>query len=406
MSIASIDLTETTLPTLPSDLEDYKLIAPQTVRGGGEQDLLIIRRPQFLSEKTESEKLLLAAWDTWWYNTLWGKDTTKSRPRWNSSCRTGTIWSYYGEAALLTNGHPYVYCYNCGLILQHPNVNSCGTKHLASHQKSLRCNKTEIPIHEQTVEARPLPKKHLRNQSSTFFSPQAYEEKLVQLVIDHNWSFRTVERRSFQQFVRFLQPNAVITSRYKFRQLFKDQFRAAEAAILQDLGSTTKLSIALDAWTSGNHLSFLAVKGYYINNAWQLREKLLEFIPVRGRHSGLSMAKEVLQLLKSAGIIKRLLAITCDNASNNSTLSQTLESKLQEEGCSWSSRENTIPCLAHVINLVVQDIIYHLKLSASPDDEQQQSFKRQHVKDIQAGMSVPNSLKKVSYIYHVLLTHY
>jgi hypothetical protein len=59
----------------------------------------------------------------------------------------------------------------------------------------------------------------------------------------------------------------VIINRYKFGQLFEKQFTEAAAALLHDLGTNTKISIALDAWTSNNHLSFLAVKGYYINNS-------------------------------------------------------------------------------------------------------------------------------------------
>jgi hypothetical protein len=51
----------------------------------------------------------------------------------------------------------------------------------------------------------------------------------------------------FQQFVRFLRPDAVIISRYKFGQIFKSQFLDAKAALLQDLDKDTTISIALDA---------------------------------------------------------------------------------------------------------------------------------------------------------------
>jgi hypothetical protein len=116
---------------------------------------------------------------------------------------------------------------------------------------------------------------------------------------------------------------------------------------------------------------------------------------MRGSHTGVSMAIEVLQALRATNTTQKLLAITCDNASNNSTLTRSVESKLLEERIIWSPKENTVPCLAHIINLVVQDIIYHLKLSASADLEDVEMLQRRHVKEIQVHMSVPNSLRKV-----------
>ncbi|KAJ8115409.1 hypothetical protein OPT61_g2929 [Boeremia exigua] len=116
---------------------------------------------------------------------------------------------------------------------------------------------------------------------------------------------------------------------------------------------------------------------------------------MRGKHTGVSMAQQVLQVLQATQTTKRLLGITCDNASNNSALSQTLQLQLQQEGVVWRSKENTIPCLAHIINLVVQDIIRHLRLEASPETENAERLQRQHIRGIEAQMSVPNSLRKL-----------
>ncbi|KAI1508820.1 hypothetical protein Ptr86124_012119 [Pyrenophora tritici-repentis] len=219
--------------------------------------------------------------------------------------------------------------------------------------------------------------------------------ELVRVVIDSNWSFRTVERPSFHRFLRFLRPDTVIISRCKFKTIFKSQHEEAKRSILRDLGKSTKISIALDAWSAANHLCFLAVKGYYINKDWKLQEKLLDFLPMRGRHTGTSMADEVLHILLDTKTKTQLLAITCDNASNNSVLARTLQSKLQEVDIQWSARENTIPCLAHIINLVVQDIIQHLRLAATTELGARDTLQRRHIQDIETHISVPNSLRKI-----------
>jgi hypothetical protein len=184
-----------------------------------------------------------------------------------------------------------------------------------------------------------------------------------------------------------------MVSRYKFQKMFWDQFQEAKASLLNDLGNATRISIALDAWSANNHLSFLAIKGYYINTSWQLQEKLLDFIPMRGRHTGVSMAEEVLQVLSEMTTKRRLLAITCDNASNNSTLARAVRLKLQDDDILWSAEENTVPCLAHIINLVVQDIIQHLKLAATTEDIG--TLQKRHVQEVEVQISVPNSIRKV-----------
>ena len=177
--------------------------------------------------------------------------------------------------------------------------------------------------------------------------------------------------------------------------MFRSQHEEAKRSILNDLGKTTKISIALDAWSASNHLCFLAVKGYYINQQWQLQEKLLDFLPMRGRHTGISMAEELLQVLTDTGTQSQLLALTCDNASNNSVLARTVQTKLENIDIHWSSKENTIPCLAHIINLVVQDIIRHLKLAVTIEVGARDTLQRRHIREIESHMSIPNSLRKV-----------
>ena len=194
----------------------------------------------------------------------------------------------------------------------------------------------------------------------------------------------------------FLRPGTVIMSRYKFEQTFHKQYDKAKAALLSDIGTSTKISIALDGWSAANHLSFLAIKGYYINTNWKLRERLLDFVPLRGKHTGFSMAMEVMKVLDETKMKSRLLAVTCDNASNNSTMVTSIKQHLETENIDWSSDENLILCLAHIINLVVQDIIQHLKLAASDELTHTATLQRQHIEDVEARSSVPNSLRKVT----------
>ncbi|THU93380.1 hypothetical protein K435DRAFT_598906, partial [Dendrothele bispora CBS 962.96] len=49
----------------------------------------------------------------------------------------------------------------------------------------------------------------------------------------------------------------------------------------------------------------------------------------------------------------KLLSITCDNASNNDTMIESLEDKIRD----WAGRANRTRCFAHIINLVAKSLL-------------------------------------------------
>lgn len=393
---------------LPDILAHLKMSAPHRDKGGLKDTLTLLQYPVFENNSSEENKAIISNWKEWWNKTPWAQDPSKEAPNWGSSCRTSQVWTYFGEAAEIPTGRPYIFCLNCSYILSHPAAGNNGTKHLQRHRRTQSCQLISSPIHNElsnSLRQSIPPPTNINPRAIPAYSTETYEQELVRVVVDNYWSFRTLERPSFQRFLQFLQPNAVIISRYKFQSAFESQFEKASAELLNDLGQGTKISLALDSWASSNHLSFLAIKGYYINTRWQLKEKLLDFIPIRGRHTGASMADQVLKLLSKSELQKKLLSITCDNASNNSTLTQSLQQGLQQLGISWSPSENTTPCLAHIINLVVQDIIQHLRLSASTELDNVPDLQRQQIDEVDANISVPNSLRKGRIFYHSYLSH-
>jgi len=67
------------------------------------------------------------------------------------------------------------------------------------------------------------------------------------------------------------------------------------------------------------------------------------------------MAEIVYELLDEYDIKEKLFCITTDNASNNLTMVKELSRKLlMHDGISWDYETRHIPCLPHIINLVVQ----------------------------------------------------
>src|SRR5580692_5102276 len=71
------------------------------------------------------------------------------------------------------------------------------------------------------------------------------------------------------------------------------------------------------------------------------------------------MANVLYNVLECFNITKCLLCTTTDNAGNNGTIRKELEELLNNLNINngWSSESTTIPCLAHMIQLVVKAIL-------------------------------------------------
>ena len=102
------------------------------------------------------------------------------------------------------------------------------------------------------------------------------------------------------------------------------------------------------------------------------------------------MAGVLYNVLECFSITKRLLCITTDNAGNNSIMRKELEELLNnlDINNNWSSKSTKIPCLAHVIQLVVKAILgaFNIKL-----------METEYSDDDINGRSINSAIVKVSY---------
>ncbi|KAK7015919.1 hypothetical protein VNI00_018991 [Paramarasmius palmivorus] len=74
-----------------------------------------------------------------------------------------------------------------------------------------------------------------------------------------------------------------------------------------------------DAWTSGNHKSFVAITAHIILKGQQTTI-LLDFLELAKSHTGITLTQEFAKVLKAFGIGNKILCITGDNATNNDAM--------------------------------------------------------------------------------------
>jgi hypothetical protein len=100
-----------------------------------------------------------------------------------------------------------------------------------------------------------------------------------------------------------------------------------------------------------------------------MQERLLAFKLLEGEHDGKSLCEAFIEVLEDYEIADRLLAVTADNASNNSTMLAHMEEyyivKYPKAG--FSVKWNQVECMAHVINLGAQQILKEFKQPIDKD---------------------------------------
>jgi hypothetical protein len=135
--------------------------------------------------------------------------------------------------------------------------------------------------------------------------------------------------------------------------------------------------IASDLWTSKNSVyAFAGVVAFWIDDNWDLRECVLDLLPLSGDHSGKASGKLIFKALRRReietklsecsiiGMVVQIIISICagangtDNASSNGPLNRTLSKYLRQISKVHINPENMqVGCGGHVLNISAQCVL-------------------------------------------------
>jgi hypothetical protein len=92
-------------------------------------------------------------------------------------------------------------------------------------------------------------------------------------------------------------------------------------------------------------------------------------VPLAGRHTGENLCSAFIAAYRDFGVMTKLLAATTDNPSNNETFLTHLEAVCLHEGISFGRNSIHVRCMAHIINLAVQDFLAMLSSNAMDSED-------------------------------------
>lgn len=199
-----------------------------------------------------------------------------------------------------------------------------------------------------------------------------------------------------------LNPHFSLPSATTIRKRLDIQVAKFEATALSRVVDGNKVALSLDCWSSTTRLSFMGVIAHYITKDWELVEELIGFESLKHIHSGAALATVVNDLISKFHLTGRVISITTDNASSNGTMIEEINQYLDDafrSNCFLDSRIQHIPCLAHIIQLVLKALLGSIRVKPTNETfirnwEEDQQMHELH--ELKRAHGIPFVLAKVS----------
>lgn len=265
-----------------------------------------------------------------------------------SSTRTATCWNFFHYPA--DTSVKTVKCYICKKAV---TFNKASSSNLTAHAKQHR------KLYNQFEEGKSETKrgtiqKQLLARVVPRYDVEKSHEFLVQWIISDSQAFRVGENPFFQKFLASIHFDYKALKKDAVTKRTMELFNVVKLKISDLLANQLqKFSLTLDIWTSPSQDPFLCVTLHFINLDWILKSQVIAFRYIPGKHSGVSIAVVLEEIVKEYEIKERILTVTMDNASNNDKLVDELIAK----GIIVDA-ERHIRCFSHIVNLAAQDCIY------------------------------------------------
>ena len=138
-------------------------------------------------------------------------------------------------------------------------------------------------------------------------------------------------------------------------------FDIARTEIKQHLqASISNIHISCDMWSSPNGHAFLGIVAHWMDIHHILHRGLIALPRIMGAHTGENIAIVLVDVLEKYNICEKLGYMMLDNATNNDTAVESLDSELIWRGIIpvISSEERRLRCFGHILNLVVKELLF------------------------------------------------
>lgn len=169
---------------------------------------------------------------------------------------------------------------------------------------------------------------------------------LLLMIVKDMQPFSIVDDEGFKEFIAELEPSYTLPSRSTLSRSMLPSVYEDVAEKVRDLLKTDAEHVTLttDTWTSCATQGYMSVTAHFVTKKWQMQSVLLECFQFSKSHTSENLRNELVRVVNDWGLERKVHTIVSDNAAN-------IVRAINLTGFQHVS------CVAHTINLVVQDAL-------------------------------------------------
>ncbi|KAI3919344.1 hypothetical protein MKX01_040898 [Papaver californicum] len=244
--------------------------------------------------------------------------------------RTSEAWNEFEqieEDGIVVQGK----CKHCNHKLNAKSAN--GTSSLNKHLKSCGLFKTAQKQLNQMFLKASVKEDGAVAAYNFKFNQEVTRDRIARMIILHELPFSMVEYVSFRMVLTSLQPNFKLVKRNTERSDCMKVYNSEKKLLYETFSNVQiRISLTTDMWTcNSQNKGYMALTAHYIDEKWRIQKRILSFSAVDGQHSGVNIAKVLLDKLLEWNIDRKIASITLDNASTNGVVVSELTKQLKPD---------------------------------------------------------------------------
>ena len=223
-----------------------------------------------------------------------------------------SVWKEF-ELTMLDDGTYKAICKHCKKDFVAGN--RAGTSHLKYHtgvcpkiqlskRRKFGSPKLDIPIFDQ----------------------QRSRDDFSRMVLAHGYSFNMSEHYYTRIFLYNLQPSFKLVHRTTLKDDCMGIYDEEKLKVYQLFEKQScRFSLTSDMWTHTEMSGYMSITAHYIDDEWNLHNKLIGFAHVEVPHTGEHIAKEIISRLYPWNLDRKIFSFTLDNCSVNNVVVRDLK---------------------------------------------------------------------------------
>ncbi|KAK3404892.1 zinc finger BED domain-containing protein RICESLEEPER 1 [Eucalyptus grandis] len=179
---------------------------------------------------------------------------------------------------------------------------------------------------------------------------------LARMIIIHGYPLNMVEHVGFKVFVKNLQPLFELVTTNKIEADCLEIYEKEKQKVFEVLDKLPgRISLSIDAWAGSGDVQYFCLAAYFIDESWQLKKKILNFVSVDSSHTDDMQADVIMTCLMDWDIDRKLFSMTFDGSSSDFFVLRIRDRLSQNRFLYGSGQLFEVRCVATVLNQMVQD---------------------------------------------------